>query len=92
MKIAFITDDGKTISRHFGRAGQYLVVELAEGQILKREMRDKIGHNQYVKKDKDVATILKSIALKGGGMLCFVRMRIVGSNPTYSLPFFIKSY
>ena len=54
MKIAFITDDGQTISRHFGRAGHYLVVELAEGQVLKREMRDKMGHIHYVKKDKDV--------------------------------------
>jgi len=54
MKIAVITDDGKTISRHFGRASHYLVVEIAEGQVLKREMRDKIGHTHFVKEDKDV--------------------------------------
>jgi len=41
MKIAFITDDGKTISRHFGRAAHYLVVELAENQILKREISER---------------------------------------------------
>ena len=49
MKIAFITDDGIHISQHFGRAAYYLVVEVAEGQVIKREMREKLGHNQYVK-------------------------------------------
>ena len=47
MKIAFITDDGKTISRHFGRAGHYLVVEVADGKEISREMRDKMGHNHF---------------------------------------------
>ena len=54
MKIAFITNDGKTISQHFGRASHYLVVKVAEGQIIEREMRDKLGHHQYVKADEDV--------------------------------------
>ena len=53
MKIAFITDDGETISQHFGRASHYLVVKVAEGQIIEREMRDKLGHNQYVKAEED---------------------------------------
>jgi len=47
MKIAFITDDGKTISQHFGRAPYYLVLELADGVILNREMRDKMGHTHF---------------------------------------------
>jgi predicted Fe-Mo cluster-binding NifX family protein len=47
MKIAFITDDGKTISQHFGRASHYLVVKVAEGQVIEREMREKLGHKQY---------------------------------------------
>jgi predicted Fe-Mo cluster-binding NifX family protein len=47
MKIALITDDGKTISQHFGRAAHYLVVTIEEGQIIQREMRDKLGHNQF---------------------------------------------
>jgi predicted Fe-Mo cluster-binding NifX family protein len=47
MKIAVITDDGKTISQHFGRAPYYMVVEIEGGQIVKREMRDKMGHNQF---------------------------------------------
>jgi len=48
MKIAFITDDGQSISQHFGRAQYYLVVQVAEGQVLNREKRDKLGHKQYV--------------------------------------------
>jgi predicted Fe-Mo cluster-binding NifX family protein/quercetin dioxygenase-like cupin family protein len=47
MKIALITDDGKTISQHFGRAPYYLVLTIEEGKITNREMRDKMGHNQF---------------------------------------------
>jgi predicted Fe-Mo cluster-binding NifX family protein len=47
MKIAVITDDGKTISQHFGRAPYYMVLSVEEGKIVNREMRDKMGHNQF---------------------------------------------
>jgi predicted Fe-Mo cluster-binding NifX family protein len=47
MKIAAITDDGKTISQHFGRAPYYLVVTVENGQIVSREMRDKLGHAHF---------------------------------------------
>jgi predicted Fe-Mo cluster-binding NifX family protein len=47
MKIALITDDGKTISQHFGRATHYLVLTIESGKIINREMRDKLGHNQF---------------------------------------------
>jgi predicted Fe-Mo cluster-binding NifX family protein len=47
MKIAVITDDGKTISQHFGRAQHYLVATVENGQIVSREMRDKMGHSQF---------------------------------------------
>ena len=47
MKIAVITEDGKTISQHFGRAPYYLVLTIEEGKIVNREMRDKLGHNQF---------------------------------------------
>lgn len=47
MKIAAITDDGKTISQHFGRAGHYLVATIEDGKIVNREMRAKLGHNQF---------------------------------------------
>ena len=47
MKIAFITDDGKTISQHFGRAPYYLVLEVEDGEVVNREMRDKMGHTHF---------------------------------------------
>jgi len=47
MKIAFITDDGKTISQHFGRAGHYLVVTLEGSKEAAREMREKLGHAHF---------------------------------------------
>jgi predicted Fe-Mo cluster-binding NifX family protein len=46
--VAAITDDGKTISQHFGRAQYYLVVTIENGQIVKRELRDKLGHTFFV--------------------------------------------
>lgn len=47
MKIAVITDDGRTISQHFGRAPYYMVVTVEDGNIINREMRDKMGHAQF---------------------------------------------
>ena len=49
MKIAVITDDGKTISRHFGRARYYLVAEIENGAVINHEMRDKLGHFHFTK-------------------------------------------
>ena len=46
MKIAFVTDDGITITQHFGRAGKYLVVEVEEGKEVSRDLRDRQGHKQ----------------------------------------------
>jgi predicted Fe-Mo cluster-binding NifX family protein len=47
MKIASITEDGKTISQHFGRAPYYLVVTVENGEIIDCELRDKLGHTQF---------------------------------------------
>jgi predicted Fe-Mo cluster-binding NifX family protein len=47
MKIAAITDDGKTISQHFGRASHYLVATIEDGKIVKRELREKLGHAHF---------------------------------------------
>jgi predicted Fe-Mo cluster-binding NifX family protein len=47
MKIAAITDDGKSISEHFGRAQYYLVATVDNGQIVSRELREKLGHAQF---------------------------------------------
>ncbi len=45
MKIAAVTDDGKTISLHFGRAQQYAVYTVEDGQITGHELRDKASHH-----------------------------------------------
>jgi predicted Fe-Mo cluster-binding NifX family protein len=47
LKIAAITEDGKTISQHFGRAPYYLVVTVENGQIVNRELRNKLGHTHF---------------------------------------------
>jgi predicted Fe-Mo cluster-binding NifX family protein len=47
MKIAVITDDGETISQHFGRAPYYLVVTVENGEMVARELRDKLGHVHF---------------------------------------------
>ena len=46
-KIAAITDDGSTISQHFGRAQYYLVATIEDGKIISRELRNKIGHAHF---------------------------------------------
>ncbi len=47
MKIAAVSDDGITISQHFGRAPYYVVVTVENNQIVAREKRDKLGHAQF---------------------------------------------
>ncbi len=39
MKIAFASDDGKTISAHFGHAQCFVVVTVKDGEILGKEER-----------------------------------------------------
>ena len=55
MKIAVITDDGKTISQHFGRAPYYLVCTIENGKVINREQRAKLGHNQFSGESHDEA-------------------------------------
>jgi len=47
MKIAAVSEDGVTISQHFGRAPFYVVVTVEDGKIVARERRDKMGHAQF---------------------------------------------
>lgn len=47
MKIAVITDDGWTVSQHFGRAPYYSVFEINDGKIVNRELRNKLGHTEF---------------------------------------------
>lgn len=47
MKIAAITEDGKIISQHFGRAPYYLVLTVEDKKIVACDMRNKLGHAQF---------------------------------------------
>jgi predicted Fe-Mo cluster-binding NifX family protein len=47
MKIAVITDDGNTVSQHFGRAQYYLVATVENGAIIGRDLREKLSHAQF---------------------------------------------
>jgi tRNA-Thr(GGU) m(6)t(6)A37 methyltransferase TsaA len=53
MKVAVITEDGQTISQHFGRAPHYLVFTIEDGEITGKELRDKVGHRQFVNEPHD---------------------------------------
>ena len=44
MKIAIASDDGQTVSQHFGRAPYYVVVTIENGKVINREQRDKATH------------------------------------------------
>jgi len=47
LKIAAVTDDGKTISAHFGRARAYLVCTVEDGRVVAEELREKAGHHTF---------------------------------------------
>lgn len=44
-KIAFVTDDGQTVSRHFGRAKHYVIFRVEAGQILEKLQIEKPRHD-----------------------------------------------
>ena len=43
-KVGLVTDDGKTISPHFGRAQLYLVYTIEDGKVTSKETRPKAFH------------------------------------------------
>ena len=45
MKIAIATDDGRTVSMHFGRAAHYAVLTVESGAVVARELRLKFAPN-----------------------------------------------
>jgi len=47
MKIAAISEDGSTLSQHFGRAPYYVVLSVEGGKIVGRETRPKAGHHTF---------------------------------------------
>ena len=54
MKIAAVSDDGATISQHFGRAPFYVVLTIEEDKIVHKETRDKSGHHTFAAHHADV--------------------------------------
>jgi len=50
MKIAFISEDGVTISQHFGQAPYYLVLTVEDGKVISKEKRDKMSHRNFASK------------------------------------------
>ncbi len=56
MKIALVTEDGKTISQHFGRAPFYLIATIDDGQITSREMREMLGHAHFAGEPHEAET------------------------------------
>jgi len=65
MKIAVVTDDGKTISAHFGRANYYQVVTVEDGDIKDTEMREKSGHFKFQHQHHDEHS--PSVSSRGHG-------------------------
>lgn len=55
MKIAVISEDGSTISQHFGRAPLYVVITVEDGAIVDKETRDKTGHHSFASQHQDTA-------------------------------------
>lgn len=47
MKIAVVTDDQHTISRHFGHAENYIVISAEQGRIVDQKMLSKPAHRQF---------------------------------------------
>ena len=45
--VAIATDDGTTVSSHFGQARYYEVITLAGGKVVRRERREKAGHHSF---------------------------------------------
>jgi predicted Fe-Mo cluster-binding NifX family protein len=45
MKLAVVTDDGNTVSKHFGWAPYYQVFSVEGNKIISQEKRDKAGHH-----------------------------------------------
>lgn len=48
MNVAVVTDDMETISPHFGRATHYLVYQIEDGLVKRKEVRDKTGHGSHM--------------------------------------------
>jgi len=97
MKIAIVSDNGTTISRHFGRASQYIVITVEEGREIAREIRaksdchsqqhDGVAQDVHGQNDPRHDTILAAISdcqvVIAGGMGAGMdqRLRAAGITP-----------
>ena len=55
MKIAAVSEDGISISQHFGRAPIYVVATVEEGKIVSKETRSKAGHHTFASQELQTA-------------------------------------
>lgn len=53
LKVAFVSDDGTTISPHFGRAKYYEVITIKDSKLAGQERREKAGHHTFRQHDHD---------------------------------------
>jgi predicted Fe-Mo cluster-binding NifX family protein len=67
IKIAFPTDDGRNISRHFGQAAQFLVLTVEDGQVVARESRMKPAHSHEPAAQVSLGDIAVTQGQGGGG-------------------------
>jgi predicted Fe-Mo cluster-binding NifX family protein len=47
MRIAAVSEDGVTISQHFGRAPLHVVLTVKDDKVMLREKRDKLCHDRF---------------------------------------------
>ena len=52
FNVAAVTDDGTTISQHFGRAKYFEVLFVENGKVVKKERREKLGHHNFAQHDE----------------------------------------
>ena len=92
MKIAAVSEDGRLVSQHFGRAPYYVVVTVEGGLVLDRETRSKASHRDFAggsdpgpgAKHQAMAQVIGDCAalLAGGmGSGAFVALRAAGIEP-----------
>ncbi|MGC8817611.1 MAG: NifB/NifX family molybdenum-iron cluster-binding protein [Candidatus Hadarchaeum sp.] len=73
IKIAAVSEDGVTISQHFGRASFYVVVTVENGKIVLHEIRGKMGHAQFAGESHAEET--HSLDSRGHGFGSFAQSR-----------------
>jgi predicted Fe-Mo cluster-binding NifX family protein len=55
MKIGIATDDGRTVSMHFGRAAGYAVLTVDDGAVVARELRPKFSPHGTAAAEREVS-------------------------------------